>query len=87
MKLKVKQTYKVGDKVFASKNSEWGLEPMRITRNDEFSVLCKHPNFIGTGYFRKDEVEPFSDVRQKKLKKIISLKEKVRLEKEKLFGE
>lgn len=59
--------FKLDDKVFATKNSFWGLEPMKVVMIHSFGMFTvKHPKH-GDGGFFPCELELASDTRVKLL--------------------
>jgi uncharacterized protein YodC (DUF2158 family) len=52
------KTFKIGDKVYTTKNSSWGMSPMMVVGLFESGcVRCKNPDFSGVGAFRASELE------------------------------
>ncbi len=76
---------KVGDKVFASKNPVWGLDPMTVTKVTEYGVTCRD-RFGIEGCFNIEEVEPYSKARQSLINKLNKMENEVKEYKIRLFG-
>jgi len=51
--------FKAGDKVFATENSAWGLQPMIVVAISNWCVSCKHPT-MGVGGFPSRELEHYT---------------------------
>ena len=65
--------FKLNQLVYATRNSAWGMEPMKVVRAFDDYVRCSHPDFLGEGLFDVNEVEPVTPERTRKLKKLAIL--------------
>lgn len=68
------KNYKVRDKIFATKNSAWGLKPMIVIKLYDNGITATHEDFTSNGYFSEVEVEHFTKQRQIKINKLIRLR-------------
>jgi len=77
--------FKVGDTVWAIKNSEWGTKPMKIVDIYKDSVMyrCKHPLY-DIGAFGESELS-LSPRRPVKMNKYLSLQKQITKLKKELF--
>ena len=78
--------FKVGDRVFATRNSTWGLKPMRVIKVHSTGASCKHPAFTSGGWFGNSELMLVTKARQKKLENVEELVAEARVKGEALFG-
>lgn len=80
---------KEGDLVYAIKNSEWGVKPMKVHKDHGFGFSCVHwddPRLIG--WFHNDDIihcSQISEERKADLQKLLDLKDEISKLKEKLF--
>ena len=82
MKLK---DIKVGESVYSSNNSAWGLSPMivKAVHHSDY-IQCKHPIF-GVGGFTAKELIPATDTRKSQLNEINVLQSQLNQLKNSLF--
>ena len=78
--------FKVGDTVYSTKNSVWGMHPMKVVRVDVVHNGCScSVNSLGVGYFTNNELTHPTKTRIKKLDAIHKAERKVKNLKSKLF--
>lgn len=72
--MKKNKAFKLGDRIFTTKNSAWGLLPMTIIKVFNDGVNAEHKEFTSNGWFSMNEIEPWTKQRQIKVDKLILLK-------------
>jgi len=65
--------YKKESKIFATKNSVWDRIPLTVEEDLDYGIYTKANKRFPSGFFQKNEVEPYSLARAKKLEKLAKL--------------
>ena len=79
------KSFKVGDRVFATRNRCWGTQEMKVTKVIREGCNCLHPGSLGEGHFLNYEIEHVTKKRRQALERWLDLLSVARKLEEALF--